>query len=153
MKTISEEGTMVLRDLVRINNDRIKGYERAIHELSDEGNGDLKAIFADMIKESHNFRNQLMEELEVKGEDAQLGTSTAGKIYRSWMDIKSAFTGSDRTSILESCEYGEDAAQKAYNTALDDSNIPEYIREMIAEQRHSLKLSHDQIKVLRDQSK
>lgn len=153
MKTISEEATMVLTDLVKINNDRIKGYEKAIHELSDEGNTDLKAIFADMIKESHNFRNQLMEELEVKGENAQLGTSTAGKIYRSWMEIKSAFTGSDRKAILESCEYGEDVAQRAYETALEDENIPEYIREMLTEQKHSLKLSHDQIKVLRNQNR
>ncbi|WP_353138188.1 PA2169 family four-helix-bundle protein [Pseudopedobacter sp.] len=153
MKTISEEATMVLTDLVKINNDRIKGYEKAIHELSDEGNTDLKAIFADMIKESHNFRNQLMEELEVKGENAQLGTSTAGKIYRSWMEIKSAFTGSDRKAILESCEYGEDVAQRAYETALEDENIPEYIREILTEQKHSLKLSHDQIKVLRNQNR
>ena len=153
MKTISEEATMVLTDLVKINNDRIKGYEKAIHELSDDGNSDLKAIFADMIKESHNFRNQLMEELEVKGENAQLGTSTAGKIYRSWMEVKSAFTSSDRKAILESCEYGEDVAQRAYETALEDENIPEYIREMLTEQKHSLKLSHDQIKVLRDQNR
>lgn len=153
MKTISEETTMVLGELVRINNDRIKGYEKAIHELQDEGNSDLKAIFADMIKESHNFRNQLMEELEVKGEEAMLGTSTAGKLYRSWMDIKSAFTGGDRKSILESCEYGEDAAQKAYESALEHPNVAEFIREMISEQKHSLKLSHDQIKVLRDQNK
>jgi len=43
-KEIIEE----LNDLVEINNDRIKGYTRAIEELKDE-DGDLKTLFAGMI--------------------------------------------------------------------------------------------------------
>ena len=36
-----------------------------------------------------------------------------GKIYSAWMDVKSAFTCKNRVSILASCEFGEDQAQKA----------------------------------------
>jgi hypothetical protein len=33
------------------------------------------------------------------------------------MDVKVSFSGNDRQAILESCEFGEDAAQKAYKDA------------------------------------
>ncbi len=150
--TISTEVTTILSDLVQINNDRIKGYEKAFDMLG-EGDNDLKAIFADMIKESHNFRNALSSELTVQGHDADVGTTASGKIYRAWMEVKSTFTTDDRKAVLESCEFGEDAAQRAYKLALEDEFLPAYIREMIQEQKNALKLSHDQIKVLRDQEK
>ena len=43
----TEMTTEILNDLVQINNDRIKGYERAIKELED-GNDDLKELFTSM---------------------------------------------------------------------------------------------------------
>ncbi|MFD1631373.1 PA2169 family four-helix-bundle protein [Pseudopedobacter beijingensis] len=153
MKTYPEDTRMVLTDLVQINNDRIKAYEKAIHELPDAGNGDLKAIFADMIKESHRFRNELLEELEVSRQNTDIGTTAAGTIYRAWMDIKNMFDDADRKSILDSCEHSEDAVQKAYKQALDEEHIPAFIKEIIKNQQHSLKLSHDQIRVLRNQQR
>lgn len=33
------------------------------------------------------------------------------------MYVKATFTGKDRKAILESCEYGEDQVQKAYEEA------------------------------------
>lgn len=142
----------VLNDLVQINNDRVQGYERAIKELK-EGNSDLKVLFADMIRESHRHKLALATELSVMGADTDSGTTTSGKIYRTWMDVKALFTGHDRKSILESCEFGEDAAQKAYKTALEDETLPAFLRTLIQDQKQSLKLSHDQIKVLRDQER
>lgn len=139
----------ILNDLVEINNDRIVGYERALKEL--KGNEpDLKTLFEGFIDESRQLKMQLGTEVEVAGKDIEQGTTGRGKIYRAWMDVKNAFTGNDRHSVLASCEYGEDAAQKAYNTALHSDNLPSYIREMIAEQQKKLKSSHDEVKALRD---
>lgn len=151
MESIAMTAEM-LNDLVQINNDRVQGYERAIKELK-EGNSDLKVLFADMIRESHRHKLALATELSILGADTESGTTTSGKIYRAWMDVKALFTGQDRKSILESCEFGEDAAQAAYKTALEDEDLPSFLRTLIQEQQQSLKLSHDQIKVLRDQEK
>lgn len=142
----------VLNDLLQINNDRIVGYERAIKELKDE-DSDLKEVFRTMMKESQTFKMELATELSAAGADSETGTTTSGKIYRAWMDVKAAFTGHDRKSILSSCEYGEDAAQKAYNTALTEENVPEYLHTLISEQQQKLKRSHDRIKALRDSLK
>lgn len=138
-----------LNDLVQINNDRIVGYEKAMHELKDE-DADLKALFVEMVHESHNLKMALSTELNVLNTKTDSGTTHRGKIYRVWMDVKAAFTGHDRHAILESCVFGEDAAQSAYESALEEENLPNYIRLMLEEQKHLLKMSRDRIKVLRD---
>ncbi|MVT11310.1 PA2169 family four-helix-bundle protein [Chitinophaga tropicalis] len=138
-----------LNDLIQINNDRIAGYEKALEDLKAE-DSDLKALFSSMISESHEIRLALGTEVNVLGGDMDHSTTTAGKIYRAWMDVKAVFTGRTRESILANCEAGEDAAQRAYRMALDEEELPAYLREMISEQQMTLKASHDQIKALRD---
>lgn len=149
METIAMT-TEILNDLVQINNDRIVGYEKAIKELKEE-DSDLKVLFTDMIRESHRYKMALATELSVLGADIEGDTTTSGKIYRAWMDVKAVFTGHDRKAILASCEFGEDAAQKAYETALEEEDLPSHIVTLIAEQKQSLRLSHDQIKALKNQ--
>ncbi len=80
-------------------------------------------------------------------------TTNSGKIYKAWMDIKAVFTGHDRKTVLNNCEFGEDAAQKAYDAALLSEDLPAYLREMVSRQKHVLKASHDEIKALRDQER
>lgn len=142
----------VLNDLIQINNDRIEGYEKALKELRAE-DADLKALFSSMISESHEIRLALGTEVNALGGDMDNTTTTSGKIYRAWMDVKAVFTGYDRHTVLSNCEAGEDAAQRAYRTALEDEELPAYLREMVQEQQMTLKASHDQIKALRDANK
>jgi len=149
METVTEITTDILNDLIAINNDRILGYEKATEELKDE-DADLKALFTDMIAESHQCKIELATEVAASGVDIEEGSTASGKIYRAWMDIRAVFTGHDRKTILENCEAGEDAAQKAYTTALRETELPAYIRSMISLQKEDLKLSHDKIRYLRD---
>ena len=140
----------VLNDLVRINNDRITGYERAIKEASDE-DVDLKGLFRSMVNESQQYVSELSNRIMNLGGKPTDDTTAAGKVYRGWMDLKAVFTGKDRKGLLGSCEYGEDAAQKAYDEALgSDVEIDAESRQLIMEQKTSLKKSHDMIKKYRD---
>ena len=140
----------VLNDLVRINHDRIEGYEKAIDETKEK-DGDLKAVFHRMADESKQYASELKNEIRRYGGDTSTGTTISGKIYRMWMDVKAAFTGKGRHSVLESCEFGEDAAQKAYDEALrSDAPLPADVRQLIVNQKASLKTSHDTIKQYRD---
>jgi uncharacterized protein (TIGR02284 family) len=140
----------VLNDLVRINHDRTNGYAKASDNARDI-DVDLRAIFDRMGDESRGYANELANEiLKYGGEPAQ-GTTASGKIYRAWMDVKATFTGKDRTSLLAACEFGEDAAQRAYESALaSDAEMPAGIRQLIASQKASLRTSHDLIKKYRD---
>ena len=146
----TEMTTEILNDLVEINNDRINGYEKGIAELK-EGDEDLKALFISMIDESRQCKMELATEIEVNGAAVENSTTNSGKIYRAWMDIKAVFTGHDRKTVLANCEFGEDAAQKAYKSALEEEELPAYLRAIITEQQTKLKASHDRIKALRDE--
>lgn len=149
MKT-NEATSEVLNDLIRINNDRIEGYEKAAKE-TDAVDADLRAVFTSMASESRQYVTELTRYVAGAGEEPAKDTTVSGKIYRAWMDVKATFTGNSRKAILASCEYGEDAAQKAYDTALKtDAELPVDIRQLIMDQKSSLKRSHDQIKRMRD---
>lgn len=147
----SEKLIEVLSDLTKINNDRIAGYQKALAQTQD---ADLKALFQRMVDESETYVGQLNHELIQGGGKTETSSTTAGKIYRTWMDVKATFTGKDRHSILSSCEYGEDAAQRAYEEALStDVPMPYAVRELIVNQKGALKSSHDTIKTYRDMEK
>ncbi len=148
--TNSKEAIEILNDLILINNDRINGYERAMEELKDEDE-DLKTLFAEFIDQSRQNKMTLGKEVQVLGGEMDKGTTNSGKIYRAWMDVKAVFTGHSRHSVLANCEFGEDAAQKAYLTALKSDDLPAYLRELVEEQQSTLMDAHDEIKNLRDQ--
>lgn len=136
----------ILRDLIQINNDRIAGYRKAIDELT-ASDSDLKSLFSEMAEESEHFVGELKKAV---GGETTTDTTTSGKLYRAWMDLKATIAGTDRRTILENCEFGEDAAQKAYNSALADNDLSIHCKNMILVQQVALKASHDKIKALRN---
>ena len=145
-----EKTAEVLNDLITINNDRIAGYERAENEASDK-DSDLKALFRQMAAESRSYVTDLSKYVAAAGDTPSDKTMLSGKIYRAWMDVKATFSGKDRKAILASCEFGEDAAQKAYDSALSsDAELQTEVRQLIMDQKTSLRKSHDRIKALRD---
>jgi uncharacterized protein (TIGR02284 family) len=147
---VDEKTSEVLNDLITINNDRIAGYEKAEKELKDK-DIDLKTLFGQMTAESRSYVTDLSKYVAASGDEPSDKTMLTGKIYRAWMDVKATFSGKDRKAILASCEFGEDAAQKAYDSALSsDADLTTEVRQLIMDQKTSLKKSHDRIKALRD---
>ena len=143
----------VLNDLIKINADRIEGYEKAVSNL-DNSEVMLKSLFYQVSDESQEIKERLTDKVIALGGEPATDTTQRGKVYRVWMDIKATFTGHDTISVLEACEFGEDAAQRAYKTAVEESkDFPDEIKHMIKNQQHLLKMSHDLIRNQRDQSK
>jgi uncharacterized protein (TIGR02284 family) len=153
MKNYNSEIIEVLNDLIRINRDRIAGYEKAVENL-EEGDASLRTLFYQLSDESQKLKEQLSSEVNLLGGEPAENSTVSGKVYRAWMDIKDAFGGDDAKSVLEACEYGEDAAQRAYAEALDDSrDFPDNIQRLISDQKATLRASHDLIRNKRDEYK
>ena len=144
----TKETVEILNDLIEINNDRIKGFEKALSDV--ESGEELKAVFTEKIGESHRLKMQLAKEVEVLGAETEQGTSFSGTLHRNWLDLKAKFTGHSEHSILEDCEFGEDAILKAYKSAIADEHLPAYLRDTLNDQLVVLQASHDEIKELRD---
>jgi len=143
----------LLNDLIRINNDRSEGYKKAAKLIDGKENG-LRDLFEDLAAESAKNASDLQRHVVGEGQKPAEGSTVMGTVYRVWMDLKGSFSGNDRKSILESCEFGEDAAQKAYEEALSsDTNLTEWEIKIIRNQQKSLQDSHNYIKTLRDRMK
>lgn len=140
----------VLNDISRIHADRIAGYQRAITELNDVEDNDLRILFQQYIEHSKAFMTELATALEKMELPVPGGSTPMGKIYRAWMEIKAFFTGDERQTILNSCEAMEDAVKKAYESALNQPGLFPEIFELIKTQNKQLQKAHAQIKRLRD---
>ena len=145
--------TEILNDLIRINNDRIEGYSKAAAQAKDQ---DLQSLFSQFSQQSRQFANELRGLINDKGNSEDRKdkvtdeTTASGKIYRAWMDVKATFSGGNRKSVLAACEFGEDAAQKAYRSALEEDEVSPDVRAVIESQKATLLEAHDQVKMMRD---
>ena len=146
MKT--EKTIDVLNSLIEINNDRIYGYETASKEVEET---DLKMLFSQATETSIKCKAQLVAEVISVGGKQTESTTTSGKFYRLWMDIKASVSGKSRKVILDSCVFGEDVAIETYEEALSKE---EYLTSdqhmMMSEQLLLIKADHDKVKKIRD---
>jgi uncharacterized protein (TIGR02284 family) len=107
----------VLNKLVEINNDRIEGYRTASNETDE---ADLKALFLQFAQISEKCKQELSSEIFNLGGTSTEETKLSGKVFRTWMDIKSTLTGHDRIALLNSCEYGEEHAIETYEEVINE---------------------------------
>ena len=67
------------------------------------------------------------------------------------MEMKSSFSGHDRQSILELCEFSENVVQRGYNNAVaSHAEIDTSIGEIITNQKAHLKTAHKLVKNYRN---
>ncbi len=147
METEKAEVATELNKLVTINNDRTEGYQKAAEETKD---GELKQLFTKFATQSRRFNSELSSEVSKAGGKPETGTTTSGKFYRAWMDIKAALSGKDRKAVLASCEFGEDVAKDTYKELLEDNHLPENVKTLVNSQFAEIKSAHDEIRRLRD---
>jgi uncharacterized protein (TIGR02284 family) len=146
------ENDNVLNDIIQINNDRIEGYEKAANHIK-ESEADLFNIFNAMAVQSRQFVSELRMQANQSTDVSDDETTVRGKIYRAWMDVKDKFSSNDRKAALESCEFGEDAALRAYDAALEEQDVTPGLRNVLQTQRSAIKESHDKIRDLRNKER
>jgi uncharacterized protein (TIGR02284 family) len=135
MQNRNEKTVDVLQELNQFVNDRIEGYKYAAKETKDPVH---QSYYQELVSQSTQFSNEINNTLSQYGGETQNSTTAKGKIFRGWMDVKSAVTGGDEEAIIESNLYGEEWAQKAYNDALDHrAELPGNVVQMVEKQKQS----------------
>ena len=146
----NDQLSAILNDLIEVNNDRVRGYEKAVDETAIV-DIDLHAIFNSMANDSRRYTADLTHEVIILGGECATATTHLGKTHREWMDGTKSSIKNDRQTILESCDSEEHNAQKAYTDALSfDIKIDSKIRDILNNQQASLKMAHNLIKKYRD---
>ena len=144
--TTNVQLTETLTDLVKINNDRIEGCEKAADKTTASDTA-MQTVFLTMADNSRNYIKEFTKKIYNLGGMPATDFTITGKIYKEWMEVKKLFKGSDRKSILESCAFDENAAQKAYKDALQtDIGMNVEVRQLIMAQSTDLKRSFDILK-------
>jgi uncharacterized protein (TIGR02284 family) len=135
----------ILNDLIRINIDRITGYEKVSHEEVTEDT-ELRELFYHLATESRAAVNNLHAEV-IKLDGAPVTQSTiTGKIYLCWLDGRNTFEGADAALRLNACAAAELAIQKAYQQALDqEERLPDKLHDMVETQLWSLERAYDKL--------
>lgn len=141
--------SQVLSDLIRINYDRIERYQAAKKEV-DEQDEDMIDLFSEMIGQSRHFLAGLKSELAKISENTNTGVKTSGSLYSNWVDINASINSNEWHHILNAFELRENAAQKAYESALCVTDLTEEMKSMIRLQKSELWDSYFLIKKSRD---
>lgn len=108
----------VFNTLIKINNNRIEGYETASKDTTD---ADLKSLFFHLAQATLKCKRELIYEIRKMGGEPIEGGTIINTFSKAWSDVKHAFTKNDHISILNSCEYDENIAVDAYYKALNDN--------------------------------
>ena len=141
-----------VNDLIRINNDRVTGYQKALEGVTET---ELQVLFKKYFEQSRQNAVELRELIHQLGGDPASGTTLSGKFYRTWMDLKAKIAGKDTPSILAACDYGEAVAEKAYRDALDDKELiwqDKLVVSLLTRHLKGLVAAHEHISELRQQT-
>ena len=139
------ETISVLNDLIRINKDRVAGYEKAVQDHHDQ-DPEVRDAFYKMATDGRSYINELHAEVMRLGGAPVTASTLSGKIYLFWLHQQADFGGKDGHSLLAACEAGEDAVQQSYASALDSANLPEAIRHILESQQWALET--DRVRIL-----
>ena len=144
----NQDVVAVLNDLIEVCKDGEKGFQSAAKDI---GSPDLKAVLDECASSCSTGAQELQEKVRMLGGEPQNSGTVMGAMHRGWMDIKSAVTGKDDHTILESCERGEDSAVSRYADALD-KELPYDVRALVYRQYEGVLRNHDRIRTLRDET-
>ena len=145
-----DKTTQSLKDLIKINNDRIGGYQAALMQ-SRSLDLSTRDVFRTIIEEGLVYVQELKEKVKVRDTNIRTNPNILGKIYMAWNDLKVTFATDTRRAIIANCLYNEEIALHAYRAALsNDSDIDGDVLQLLADHEAGLKRNSELLKRYRD---
>lgn len=136
-----------LQELTQFVNDGRTGYEHAAKETT---NPQHQQLYQSLSEQRAEFAQELNQVIQDYGGHAQTSTTAKGKIYRQWMDLKAAITSKDDASIIGSNLHGEEWAQKAFQQALSQPDLPDHLRQIIQRQQLASEQTYQTLKQMKE---
>lgn len=131
-----------LVDLINLNRTSVTGYQEAADAVQSP---ELKAQLSQFSQQRAGFVSTLerhAQQYNINLEDSStvesLATDAAAAVHRGWINIKSAVTGHDDSSVLEAAKTGEATALKAYEAALGTQGLPADAKGVLQEQHSQI---------------
>ncbi|TRO67152.1 ferritin-like domain-containing protein [Christiangramia sabulilitoris] len=141
----SSEISKKLNELLEKNYDAEKGYKLAAEKVDHQ---QLKTFFTQRAQERYDFGHELKSEIRNFGEEPDKGSSLAGDVHRSWMNLKASLSGDKDEAVLEEAIRGEKAAIEEYEDILKDSDIPASTGNILLKQKNAIVAALNEVKTL-----
>ncbi len=142
-----KEHAEALQTLLQKNYDAEKEFKKAITKTESKN---LKEFLKRQALKHNRFATELDKEIRSLNETPKEEGSFTGKLSRTWMDIKVAFSGDDDEAILEECVRGEKDSAEEYQEALDDNNFPPHLEEVLRKQLMVIKTMIAEVQNMED---
>ena len=137
---MATDATKTLNDLIEACLDGKDGYQQAADHASD---ATLKSLFTQYASQRAGYAGELKNLVSgMGGTPADSGTTTAS-LHRAWIGLKDAVTSGDK-GILGECIRGEESADKTYERAMGDADVPANAMTVVTRQHGEIEqaLSH-----------
>ena len=135
-----------LNELTLFINDRIEGYKTAVKDSKDAAN---KSYYEELVRQSEEFARTINGFAQRAGGEKEDSTTVKGKIYRAFMDARTAVLGKDEASVLAYNVYGEEWAIKAYEEALASGNLSGDAQVAVERQLKASRETHRKLQQLK----
>jgi len=141
----TKETVKTLEGLISILEDGKLGYTNAAEHVENPA---MKTDFLEYARERALFIVELQDEINKLGKSTDTsGGGPLGALHRTWIDIKSSFTGGDTEAIINACITGEEAAIEKYKTALEENHLEYSQVSVVSKQLNSIQNTLSQIKM------
>ncbi|WP_269234759.1 ferritin-like domain-containing protein [Flavobacterium flavigenum] len=141
----TKEAVKTLEGLISILEDGKLGYTNAAEHVE---NAAMKTEFLEFARERALFIVELQDEINKLGKSTDTsGGGPLGALHRTWIDIKSSFTGGDTEAIINACVTGEEAAIEKYKKALEENHLEYNQVNIVSKQLNSIQNTLSLIKM------
>jgi len=141
----TKEAVKTLEGLISILEDGKLGYTNAAEHVENPA---MKTDFLEYARERALFIVELQDEINKLGKSTDTsGGGPLGALHRTWIDIKSSFTGGDTEAIINACVTGEEAAIEKYKMTLEENHLEYSQVSVVSKQLNSIQNTLSQIKM------
>ena len=140
----SETALETLNALIQTCKDGEEGFRSAAEGVK---NPQTKTVFLDYSRQRAQMARDLQNEVRRLGGDPEKAGSFSGSMHRGWMNIKSAVSGKDDSSIIAEAERGEDVAKEMYENALKATLQPTTLA-LVRQQSAMVREAHDRVRAM-----
>jgi len=133
-----------LNELLTKNYDAEKGYIEAMNDVDQVR---IKKFFKDRAEERARFARQLRTEILTYGELPNDTGSIKGLVHRNWMTLRATFSTNNEETILNEALRGEKKSLEEYNEVLEDTTLPNRLRELLKGQRNAIEAAIESVRI------
>ncbi|MGO2356843.1 ferritin-like domain-containing protein [Mesonia sp.] len=124
-----------LNQLLEKTYDAEKGYKDAATNVKDTK---MKSFLEEQAQQRNSFGHEIKQEIKAFDQKPDKGGSITGTLHRTWMDVKTAFSGNENETVMEEVQRGEKAAIEDYDEILAETSLPGSTKSLLQNQRQKI---------------